>query len=82
MNAISTARSPIIQPRSSLRVSVSQKPNQLSVKGRIIVNLDTDTFSTRPTCLLLYLLLVCVAHAYLFSEVQKKVLHNENARAP
>ncbi len=49
------------------------------------MNLDTDTFSTRPTCLLLYLLLVCVGHAHLFSEVKKKTClkshaYNENLR--
>ncbi len=43
MNGISTVRSPIKQP-----VAVSQKPNQLSVKSRLIMNLDTDAFSTRP----------------------------------
>ncbi len=59
--------------------SVSQKPNQLSLKSRLIINLYTDTFPTRPTCLLLYLLLVCVAHAHLFSEVQK-LNFTKNAR--
>ncbi len=46
------------------------------------MNLDTDTFSTRPTCLLLYLLLVCVAHAHLFSEVKKNKIKKTCLKSP
>ncbi len=69
------SRKHVVQPgnRSNTLLTGVNVP-QLSVKSKLIINLDTDAFSTRPTCLLLYLLLVCVAHAHLFSEVKKRLV--------